>query len=70
MDTRTTEDELIERAMELLPRFKRSMLRHIGGPPGPRACVAVHPGRADAGAKAVDMVAVQGVGTAPARRPR
>ncbi|CAN5747299.1 hypothetical protein BH23CHL2_BH23CHL2_14530 [soil metagenome] len=31
MDTRTTEDELIDRALELLPRFKRSLFQHSGG---------------------------------------
>lgn len=34
MDTRSNEDELIDRALDVLPRFKRSMLRHVmGGPP-------------------------------------
>ena len=32
MDSRTTQDELIEQAMELLPRFRRSMFQHAGGP--------------------------------------
>lgn len=33
MESRTEQDELIDRALDALPRFKRSMLRHMGGPP-------------------------------------
>lgn len=34
MDTSsTTTDDLIDRALDVLPRFKRSMLQHMGGPP-------------------------------------
>jgi DNA-binding MarR family transcriptional regulator len=32
MDIRTTENDLIEQAMELLPRFRRAMFQHAGGP--------------------------------------
>ncbi|MEZ4521926.1 MAG: MarR family transcriptional regulator [Thermomicrobiales bacterium] len=33
MESSTEQDELIERALDALPRFKRSMLQHMGGPP-------------------------------------
>lgn len=33
MESRTEQDELIDRALDVLPRFKRSMLRHMGGQP-------------------------------------
>ncbi len=71
MDTRTTEDELIERAMELLPRFQRSMFRQRGrSRTSARTCMAVRPGHAAAGAKANDTVAGGRVGAARGRLPR